>query len=333
LSSSSSDYTSERTIVLYNPEEIVNAVLENFLQLKTSMDYCIGEQGAAVTINAKPIWEGFIVLKNRGIRIRWITDITKENNNYCKEIMRVVEVRHLDGIKGAFGIHDGRHYFASANVTKEGRIYPGEMIVSNVKVIAEQQQQVFNLLRDKAIPANQRIKEIEQGLKREFIDTIRDPMDILNLIFKVLKSATDELQLLFSSFNAFQILRQIGILEIIRELASEHWVDVKILVNMENEDEIIKISKELTIGYNYDAAEQNNSIRFRPAMKSLFHTKITTFIVDSTFSLTVEIKDNDDANESFEESIGMATYSNSQSTVDSYATIFENLWTKAGFVT
>ncbi len=54
--------------------------------------------------------------------------------------------------------------------------------------------------------------------------------------------------------------------------------------------------------------------------------------MDSAFSLPVEMKDSDgDANEGFEESVGMATYSNNQSTVDSYSTIFENLWARAGF--
>jgi hypothetical protein len=31
------------------------------------------------------------------------------------------------------------------------------------------------MLWKKAIPAKQRIKEVEQGLKREFMETIRDP--------------------------------------------------------------------------------------------------------------------------------------------------------------
>ncbi len=138
---------------------------------------------------------------------------------------------------------------------------------------------------------------------------------------------------MFSAPNTFKRFGDIGIVEAIRKSALEHKVDVKILVNMEKgEDEITKITKELTLENNGVAEERNNSINFRPVMKSLFHTKITTFIVDSAFSLTVEMKDSgDNANEGFEESVGMATYSNNQSTVDSYATIFENIWARAGF--
>jgi hypothetical protein len=328
------------TIVMHDPKEMVNAVIENFSQLKTNMDTCVGDQGAAVTINSKPIWEGLIVLKNRGIRIRWITDITKENLVYCREIMQFAEIRHLDGIQGAFGVHDGRHYFASANVTKGDSIFPGELIVSNVNVIVQQQQQIFNLLWDKAIPSKHRIREIEHGLKREFIDTLRDPNDILNLVFSTLNSATDDIKIIFSAPIPFKRFVDRGILKAIRKSVFEHKVDVKILVNMEKKEEkwVSRITKELSLGNKGDSEdEQNISMCFRPIMASLFRTKITTFIVDSAFSLAVEVKDNGDgdgdAKEGFEESIGMATYSNSQSTVDSYSTIFENLWAKAGFAT
>jgi hypothetical protein len=47
---------------------------------------------------------------------------------------------------------------------------------TTVKSFIEQQQYVFDTLWNKAIPAKQRIKEIEEGLKREFIETIRDLM-------------------------------------------------------------------------------------------------------------------------------------------------------------
>jgi hypothetical protein len=47
-------------------------------------------------------------------------------------------------------------------------------------------------------------------------------------------------------------------------------------------------------------------------------------IVDQKSSLTVELKD--DTRESSDEAIGLATYSNSEATVFSYASIFENLW-------
>lgn len=139
---------------------------------------------------------------------------------------------------------------------------------------------------------------------------------------------------MFSTPNTFKRFGDIGVHDVIRKSVTEHDVDVKILVNMEKDEaEIIQIAKKLAIENNCDKEGLLHSIEFRPVTNSLFHTKITTFIVDSTYSLTVEIKESGAAFQGFEESVGMATYSNNQSTVDSYATIFETLWTKAGFVT
>jgi two-component system sensor histidine kinase VicK len=55
-------------------------------------------------------------------------------------------------------------------------------------------------------------------------------------------------------------------------------------------------------------------------------TKVTILIVDKKYSLAVELKD--DTKQTSNEAIGLATYSNSQSTVLSYASIFESLWTQ-----
>ncbi len=92
-------------------------------------------------------------LKNKGVCLRWITNLTPGYLKWCKEFMKLVEVRHIDGIKEAFGIHDDMYYMASAYVLRQGRILPSELIVSNVKEIVQQQQK-FNLLWDKVILGN-----------------------------------------------------------------------------------------------------------------------------------------------------------------------------------
>lgn len=307
----------ERTEVLRNPEDMIYATVENFSRLKKSIDTCCDENGVVATIKTKPTWEGYAALKNKGIKMRWISEITKENLPYCKELMRIADLRHLDVIKGAFGIHDGIEYRASANVKKGGQL-PAELITSNVTEIVQQQQQVFDILWDKAIPAKQRIKEIEQGLNREFIDTIRDPIDIKKLISTLIKSALDQILILFSTANAFHLLEQEGILEVIKEASSEHNVNIRILVDVRKEDEAKEIKEKVKW------AGHGRPINFQPILKPSFQTKITTLIVDSTFSLTVEMKD--EAKESFEESVGLATYSNSESNIDAYTSIFETLW-------
>ena len=71
--------------------------------------------------------------------------------------------------------------------------------------------------------------------------------------------------------------------------------------------------------------EENPGIYIRDIKKPL-QTKLTNLLVDQASPLTVELKD--DSNEDPSEATGLATYSNSEATVFSYVSIFENLWIK-----
>ena len=57
-------------------------------------------------------------------------------------------------------------------------------------------------------------------------------------------------------------------------------------------------------------------------------TQITIGIYDRKSSLVGELKD--DSKDSSHEAIGLATFSNSASTVSSYVSIFETLWKQSG---
>ena len=321
----------EKTRVLHNPAKMIDVTLKIYSQLTEYMDAICDDKGPEVTITASPIWNGMIVLKNKGVRLRWITNITKDNLKWCKEFMKLIEVRHIDGIKGAFGIHDNMYYMASASVLRQGKLFPSELIVSNVKVIVQQQQQIFNLLWDKAIPAKQRIREIELGTKREFIDTIRDPNDILKAIFNILHSATYNIEILFSSYATFRGLSSAGILERLIQMKSERNIEVRALLSVDNKNEIKK-SRDVSSEYKAKNVPSKYPVNLRYLSKELFGSNITTFVVDSTFSLAIEMKDSTlikDLGDSF----GIAAYSNSQFTVDTYEIIFENLWNKSEFET
>jgi two-component system, OmpR family, sensor histidine kinase VicK len=49
-----------------------------------------------------------------------------------------------------------------------------ELIYSNVRGIVEQQQYLFETLWNKSVPAEQKIREIEQGTDLNIIEIIRD---------------------------------------------------------------------------------------------------------------------------------------------------------------
>jgi two-component system, OmpR family, sensor histidine kinase VicK len=104
--------------------------------------------------------DAFFDAKKRGIKIRYLTEITKDNVRYCKELLSLVgELRHLDGIKGSFYISE-QEYAAPATY-HEKRKSADMIIYSTVKEIVEHQQYVFDTIWNTSSSAERKIKEIE----------------------------------------------------------------------------------------------------------------------------------------------------------------------------
>jgi len=111
-----------------------------------------------------PIRHAFVHAKNRGVRLRYLTEITSENISFCKQLLSTVsELRHLDGIKGNFMISESE-YLAPAVIFEKGNV-AAQIIYSNVKELVEEHEYVFDTLWSKSISAEQRIREIEEGVE------------------------------------------------------------------------------------------------------------------------------------------------------------------------
>jgi len=181
------------------------------------------------------------------------------------------------------------------------------------------------MLWKKAIPAKQRIKEIEQGLRREFMDTIQDPYETQKILDNLLKSAAEEILMIFptttlTNKRLYQY-EQEYLLQLLKN-AAEHGVKIRILVN-ESVKEIIE--RELLF------TKSNSDLIEIQFLEKQQQNKVMTVIVDKELCLTAEVKDREKDNDEYDsnEVLGLATYSNSESTVLSYASIFETLWIQA----
>lgn len=189
-------FVEEKTEVVHGAENIVKYALDTISGLKVYVDNCVDSNGPSIfVIPNHPITKAYREMKERGIRIRFITEITDGNIQYCKELMKICELRHLDEIKGNFGIADGIYYTASAKTLELSP--PPLLICSTLRALVEQQQYFFDMLWRKAIPARQRIKEIEIGLKREFMETIQDPHETQTTFDNMVNSATEEILITF----------------------------------------------------------------------------------------------------------------------------------------
>jgi hypothetical protein len=85
-------------------------------------------------VTTQPIWDGLNQLKEKGVKLRLITEITNENISYAKKMMEIGEVRHLKGVRSSFGIADGIQYLDHAISNRDQLSHA---IVSNVKAIVE----------------------------------------------------------------------------------------------------------------------------------------------------------------------------------------------------
>jgi len=278
--------------------------------------------------------------KRRGVNFRYITEITKDNLSYCKELSEFAEVRHLNGVKGNFEISKIRikgewkgEYIATATLQEAEPVT--QLIYSNVKEIVEQEQFVFDTLWDKAIPFLVRIKEIEEGIKPEVIEIIADPKEALETEYRLLKSAKQEVQIIFSTINTFLLQeRQLGITKVLSNLSKQGVrtriltpmdIDVKELTSnlkKQYEQEIYQ-KKQASKNNNNNNADICSAIDIQEiAPSSSINAKI--IIVDKQDSLAMEIKDG--TRDDLYNTIGLTTYSNSKSTIASYCAIVENLY-------
>jgi len=328
----------QRIDIVYGISNIGKSYSQLFLNAKRKVDNCINCYNLLSYYEFELIKKSIIEAKTRGVISRYLIDITKDNIKYCKELSKIVdELRHLDGVKNNFVLSESE-YIAIPVQEKSQPVT--QIIYSNINPIVQQMQCVFNTFWYKSIPAEQKIIELEEGIELEGIKIIRNPVEVQNLTFDLLKSVKDEILIIFSTANAFHRQEKAGSIKLLTEIASKKGdVNIKIMTPIDNKLQDIKRNLEnvkikektehkkekngeISRKKNYKLQKSNKiEIRFIERQQQ---TTISILIVDRKYSLAVELKD--DTKDTTYEAIGLATYSNSKSTVLSYASIFETLW-------
>ena len=100
--------------------------------------------------------------RSKGLKVFVVTEITKENLTYCKQLMISlgVELRHLSGVLHNFGVWDEKHLTESIQMPDES--YPrGLLLYSNLDSGVSKSQYSFDSLWKLGIPADTKIRELE----------------------------------------------------------------------------------------------------------------------------------------------------------------------------
>jgi two-component system, OmpR family, sensor histidine kinase VicK len=299
----------EDTLVFYGVDTVISIVLQFLNHTNNIIDACVDYSRPSLAIEIALLKEAFLSAKKRGVRLRYVTEITSDNISYCKQLLTMVnELRHLDGIKGNLYVSDTA-YLAPATFHEKGKP-ASQLIYSNVKEIIEHQRYIFETFWNKAIPAEQRIKEIEEGLAPEFYEVITDHKKAAQTITDLARSVKKEALFFFPNDKALVRADKLGLMDCVIR-ASHNGATVKIICSLsEHNAEIVKRIFERAPKIQILNGNNNSSYGM--------------YIVDGEKFIRAELRNRDAEN--FSESVGLMVYSNRKTSVDSFKSIFELLW-------
>ena len=304
--------TVPRTEVLYGAENAVGRGVQFMKNSKEKMDIFFDSKAPSIVIEIDAYRSGYVNIRKGGGKIRAFTEITKDNINYCKELIKIVdELRHLDGIKGGIAVNETE--YMATTVLQEAKPLT-QVIYSNVKEVVDQGQYIFDIFWYRAIPAEQKIREIEYGIEPSRIEVIPDTKVSISRSLNLIKSAVKEVLVIFATSETFSLAMNMGVLQLYKEV-TQNGAKIRLLIPDSQKSQWIVNELKSVVP----------QVGVRIADKSL-QTRITILVVDKTELMIWELKD--DSLEDPYEAAGVATYSNNKSIASSYASIFENLWTQ-----
>jgi two-component system, OmpR family, sensor histidine kinase VicK len=322
-----------RTEIVHGSDRVVDHLVQFINNAQLRLDVCVDHMMPSLAVTISRLKDALIYASRRHVRIRYITEITKGNLDYCKELISIVdELRHLNGIKGDLYISE-QEYAASATLHERGKS-SDMMIYSNVKEIVEHQQYAFDSFWNTSSSVERRITEIQSNISLGVTEIIDNQSRTQDLFIDLIKSAKSEVLLMLPTVNSFMRENRIGVIRLIKELSTQpqaRAINIRILTPVN--DTIKKILEEMktktalseeSILSSDSYYNSNLKIRHLESEPNLNVTTATILVVDRKASLAIEkVKD---SSERFTEAVGLSSYSTSQPTVGSYLSIFENFW-------
>jgi two-component system, OmpR family, sensor histidine kinase VicK len=297
----------ERIDVLQHFQQMTDSLIAFMRNAKESIEVCIDPGSVFVVVSFPPYLQGYLDAKRRGVAIKIVTEITTENVDYCKQIMKFAELRHIAGIKGNFGVTE-TEYITSAILQKEEPAT--QIIYSNAREVIEQQRYIFRSFWSRAIPAKQRIKEIEEGIEPEFVEVITDGIKAANLMVDFAKSVRKEAQVILSQPKTMEQAEKLGMLDHLVHAANSYGAEIRVIspITEENSDLAREIMNQAP----------NIQILAGPV------STVGLFIQNEERYFIAEDKDPNAAEAS--EATSRIIYSNSKNGVKSFKSFFETLW-------
>ena len=303
---------SEKAKILHRTE-VINVLLDIFSSAANMINIC-GNSKFPLQLLSLEITKKIILAsatKNNRTKQRYLFEITKDNIQYCRNLMQIVGYdnyfRHSYEIEANFVVSE-KQYLGSITLKEPHQ----QAIYSNMKGIVEQYHSIFDTLWNKAIPAEQRIREIEEGIEPEFYEVINNYEKAQEKYIGLARSIDKEGLLLFANSKAMIRANEIGFIDYLIEASTKKGAIIRIVCPLAEENsEIVKtISKRAP------------DIRILNCDNASSHSGL--LIVDRAKFMRFELKE--PKAEEFSEAIGFVVFSNNKASVESSKSFFELLW-------
>lgn len=295
--------TNEKTEVFHGEENAMKILLQTMSNVQKEALVCADANSASFSMGVAPIKKEYNDFKRRGVRIRFITEITSQNLEYVKDLINYAEVRHMNTVKGNMAVSE-TEYIATA--TLEGAKPITQTIYSNAKPILDQQRYFFENLWIKAIHADQRIREIEEGIEPHITKIIESPEDIISRARHVIETS-----------NQLSVCSDLGGLKMIETIVSDSIK--KILEKSQkgqhngvrwigtiNKDDLDLVQRFLASGME---------------IKHIIYTPLNFSVTDKEFNFTI-------SNMTAGSVAPNVLVSNEPSYIKQFNSLFEKLWSQ-----
>jgi two-component system, OmpR family, sensor histidine kinase VicK len=303
----------EKNKILHR-SEVINALLDIFSSA-VSMIYICGNSKFPLQLLSLEIIKQTILStanKNNWVKQRYLFEITRDNIQYCRNLMQIVGhdnyFCHSGDIEANFVVNE-KEYLGSITLREPQQ----QAIYSNMNGILEQHRSIFDTLWNKAIPAKQRIEEIQEEIEPEFYEVITNYEKAQEKYIDLAKSIDKEGLLLFANSKAMIRANKIGVIDSLIEASTKKGAIIRIVCPLAEENsEIVKTISERAPDIrilDYDSNVSSHS---------------GLFVVDRAKLMRFELKE--PKAEQFSDAIGFIIFSNNKASVDSSKSLFELLW-------
>ena len=90
VNAASSEVIGGRTEILHGEQNAVNTLLQFASKAKRRIDACVDYTRPSLAVKFDQLRNEFLAAKSRGVKLRYVTEITADNIAYCKELIKLV---------------------------------------------------------------------------------------------------------------------------------------------------------------------------------------------------------------------------------------------------